>query len=37
MDRANFENLTDSFRSPHLWKRAGDGWTLRHRVTDLGD
>ncbi len=35
MDRAYFDNLADSFRSPHLWKREGDRWTLRHLVTDL--
>lgn len=34
MDRAYFDNLTDSFRSPHLWKRDGDQWALRHHVTD---
>jgi N-acetyl sugar amidotransferase len=35
MDRAYFDNLTDSFRSPHLWKRDGDAWVLRHLVEDL--
>lgn len=35
MDRAYFDNLTDSFRSPHLWKRDGDRWVLRHMVEDL--
>ena len=35
MDRAYFDNLTDSFRSPHLWKRDGDTWVQRHHVTDL--
>jgi N-acetyl sugar amidotransferase len=35
MDRAYFDNLADSFRSPHLWKRDRDTWQLRHRVTDL--
>jgi N-acetyl sugar amidotransferase len=24
--------LTDRFRSPHLWKKASDGWKLRHTV-----
>lgn len=37
MDRAYFDNLTDSFRSPHLWKRDGDRWVLRHLVEDLAD
>ena len=34
MDRAYFDDLTDSFRSPHLWLRDGDKWVLRHRVAD---
>jgi len=34
MDRAYFDNLADSFRSPHLWRKDGDQWTLRHRVFD---
>ncbi len=24
--------LTDRFRSPHLWKKTSDGWKLRHTV-----
>ena len=32
MDRAYFDDLTDSFRSPHLWRRTGDGWELRQTV-----
>lgn len=35
MDRAYFDNLTDSFRSPHLWKRDGDRWVMRHIVEDI--
>lgn len=35
MDRAYFDNLTNSFRSPHLWKRDGDRWVLRHMVEDI--
>lgn len=34
MDRDYFENLCDHFRSPHLWKRRGNSWQLRHRVFD---
>lgn len=30
MDRAYFEKLTDSFRSPHLWRHDGQQWSLRH-------
>jgi len=32
MDRDYFEDLTDSFRSPHLWKRVGDNWDLRRKI-----
>jgi N-acetyl sugar amidotransferase len=34
MDRDYFSSLTDSFRSPHLWKLENGHWTLRHRVWD---
>lgn len=34
MDRAYFDNLTDSFRSPHLWQRVDGQWRLRGRVAD---
>lgn len=30
MDRTYFEQLTDSFRSPHLWKHEKGSWSLRH-------
>lgn len=30
MTRQSFEELTDSFRSPHLWMKTGQGWALRH-------
>lgn len=32
MDRAYFTNLSDSFRSPHLWKWEDEQWKLRHAV-----
>ena len=32
MDREYFDNLADSFRSPHLWRREGDKWELRYSV-----
>ena len=32
MDRDYFEDLTDSFRSPHLWGRVGSEWKLRHKI-----
>lgn len=28
--------LTDRFRSPHLWKKVGDIWKLRHTVNSDG-
>ncbi len=34
MDRAYFDNLAASFRSPHLWKHEGGRWSLRHTVSD---
>lgn len=34
IDRAYFEQLTNSFRSPHLWKQHTDQWALRHTVHD---
>ncbi|MDR1483096.1 MAG: N-acetyl sugar amidotransferase [Synergistaceae bacterium] len=30
MDREYFLHLADRFRSPHIWKRVGDEWKLRH-------
>lgn len=32
MDRDYFDNIADSFRSPHLWKRVNGQWKLRHTV-----
>jgi N-acetyl sugar amidotransferase len=32
MDRAYFDNLADSFRSPHLWQHVDGVWQLRHTV-----
>ncbi len=32
MDRAYFDRLTDSFRSPHLWNYADGQWDLRYKV-----
>ena len=32
MDRDYFTRLTDTFRSPHLWKWQDDKWQLRHAV-----
>ncbi len=30
---AQFWEVADSWRSPHLWEKAGGEWTLRHRVS----
>lgn len=32
MDREYFQMLTDTFRSPHLWKKENEIWKLRHTV-----
>jgi len=32
MDRDYFDSLSDSFRSPHLWRRDGTKWQLRQSV-----
>ncbi len=32
MEEAEFMEIADSFRSPHLWKKTSEGWQLRHRV-----
>ena len=34
IDRAYFDNLADSFRSPHLWRYDHGSWQLRHAVWD---
>jgi N-acetyl sugar amidotransferase len=32
MTRESFLALADQFRSPHLWRREGEAWKLRHAV-----
>lgn len=32
LDRAYFDALADTFRSPHLWQYANEKWQLRHTV-----
>lgn len=32
MEEAEFFEIADSFRSPHLWKRTNEGWALRYKV-----
>jgi len=34
IDRAYFDSLADSFRSPHLWRYDHGSWALRHAVWD---
>jgi hypothetical protein len=37
IDPDYFKNeLTDKFRSPHLWKKYNDGWKLRHNLNKTG-
>jgi N-acetyl sugar amidotransferase len=33
MDEDEFFSIADSCRSPHLWKKVGNEWKLRHTVT----
>ena len=33
MEEAEFFEIADRFRSPHLWKQAGGEWRLRHLVS----
>lgn len=33
MTESIFDQIVDSFRSPHLWARQADSWILRHQVT----
>jgi N-acetyl sugar amidotransferase len=32
MDREEFFEIADRFRSPHLWRKTDNGWQLRHVV-----
>ena len=32
MNRDYFDNLCDSFRSPHLWRFSNEGWSLRKTI-----
>ena len=35
MDEAEFFEIADRFRSPHLWKKVGDTWQLRHSIENI--
>ena len=32
MDKKYFTELTNQYRSPHIWKLNDSGWSLRHAV-----
>lgn len=32
LEEVEFFEIVDSFRSPHLWEKTNDGWTLRYKV-----
>jgi N-acetyl sugar amidotransferase len=32
LEEAEFFDIADRFRSPHLWRKTSSGWKLRHRV-----
>ena len=34
--KSEFYKICDSFRSPHLWKKTGGGFRLRHTVNEDG-
>ena len=36
MDKNEFFDLSDKFRSPHLWKNLGGDWKLRHTINKDG-
>lgn len=36
MEKDDFLKLCDKFRSPHLWKKVGSTWKLRHTVNNDG-
>ena len=33
MTKPEFWETVDKFRSPHLWRKTSNGWTLRHVVS----
>jgi N-acetyl sugar amidotransferase len=35
IDRSYFLEMADGFRSPHLWRKDGDDWVLRHKVSNI--
>lgn len=36
LSKNNFFRNLDKFRSPHLWKKEGNLWKLRHTVNNDG-
>lgn len=35
MSDTEFRELCDGFRSPHLWRKSGSDWVLRHPIENL--
>ena len=33
MNREYFADITDNFRSPHIWYKGKDGWNLRNTLS----
>ena len=36
ISKTNIEKHCDKFRSPHIWKKIGNKWYLRHTVNGDG-
>lgn len=34
IDEAHWASIVDRYRRPHIWRRDGCGWALRHKVWD---
>ncbi|MDB2324445.1 N-acetyl sugar amidotransferase [Alphaproteobacteria bacterium] len=34
VSREEFFDIADKFRSPHLWQKNADGWSLKHKIFD---
>ena len=35
IDKSYFDDLCDTFRSPNIWKKTNDGWSLRKTVDNI--
>ena len=36
MKKEDFDKICDEFRSPHLWEKQSNSWSLRHTVNKDG-